>query len=308
MIDYLFNFKEIRWLLAWESLALMGLCLILLWGSKVCVSWGHRKLRIDHHLLEEDNPAIAVTVAGYFMAVGIILYHIISSPTHQGWGNLIVSYEEYWTEYVFPVIDVIYWFLLGTILLFFAGEINDRFLLPKFKNIKEIVEDRNVGAGASIAGSYIASSFMISVIIAYGNKEGDEGSILLETGLIVFYYIILQLSLVIFSRIYTRLLPYDFHHTLENDNPAPGIGFGFSLVAMGMILSYPLMATGNLWVLLFWFINGVALLLLTRWILNYVLFRQADLNREISEDRNWGVALIEGVSLIVIALIIKSSF
>lgn len=299
IFDYLFNFNEVSLLLAWESLLLVGIALLLLWVSKLSIGWFgwfKKDFQLDHELLENDNPALAVAVAGYFLAVGIILYYVMDSPAHPSWEGV----HPYW----YPLIDVVYWFILSVVLLNLARIINDKFILGTFNNEKEIIIDRNVGTGAVLAGSYIASAFMIGVVVSYGN----EGGLLLETGLVFVYFMLLQLGLIVFSKIYARLLPYDLHAVIEADNPAPGISFGAALIAMGMISSYPLRTTGNLWVTLFWFVNAIVLLLFARLVLNFSLFKKANVDEELARDRNWGLAIIEAVVMLVTAFIIKASF
>ena len=51
--------------------------------------------------------------------------------------------------------------------------VNDKIILHNFKNVKELVDDKNVGAGAVQAGSYIASGLIIA-----GSIHGEGGGLL----------------------------------------------------------------------------------------------------------------------------------
>lgn len=299
LFNNLFNFKEVKFFLAWESLLLVFLAFFLLWLGKKSIGIFQRSFSVENELFEKDNPALAVSFAGYLISIGIILYYLISSPPSSYWSN----WEGLNPQFI-PALDITVWFIFSILLLNVSRVINDKFLLYQFSNRKEIIEDQNIGAGVVQMGSYISSAYMISMIIAYG----QEKTLLLEIIFALLYFSLSQIGLIVFSRIYARLLPYRIHDEIEKDNFAPGVSFGLTLIAIGMIISFPLQETGNLVVLFFWFINGVVLLFISRLLLNLFFFKKKTLDYEIEKDQNWGIALIEGSIMIIIALIMKSSF
>ncbi|MCD6273798.1 MAG: DUF350 domain-containing protein, partial [Deltaproteobacteria bacterium] len=57
-----------------------------------------------------------------------------------------------------------------------------------------------------------------------------------------------------------------------------------------------------------WFVNGMVLIIISRFIVDKIILPRHRLDDEIRIDRNWGVALIEGGSAIILALLINASF
>jgi uncharacterized membrane protein YjfL (UPF0719 family) len=88
--------------------------------------------------------------------------------------------------------------MMSVALLNVSRVINDKFILYKFDNIEEIIDDKNVGTGAVQAGSYIASALIISASI-----NGEGGGI--ETALA--FFVLCQLALVVMTRIYNLITP-----------------------------------------------------------------------------------------------------
>ena len=75
-----------------------------------------------------------------------------------------------------------------------------------------------------------------------------------------------------------------------------------------MLLSSFILKHESLIGLIVWFLIAAILMPLCRFCTDRLLLPHAKLNDEISQDRNWGAALIEGTSAITIALILGTLF
>ncbi len=229
---------------------------------------------IDEEIAEKHNTAMAVSFFGYLIATSIVFIGALLGPS-----------VDFYTD----LMNVGLYSALGIVLLNLARIINDRLILYKFCNVKEIIEDRNAGTGAVQAGSYIASGLIIAAAV-----HGEGGGIV--TALAFFF--LSQLCLIIFTHVYNLITPYDIHQQIEDDNVAAGIAFAGTLVAVGIILAKA--TAGNFidWQtnLGFFAINAVIAVLilpLIRLFLDKAILRSIDLNHAIENDRNISSGVLE---------------
>ena len=124
----------------------------------------------------------------------------------------------------------------------------------------------------------------------------------------IVYFALGQAAFVLFSKLYQKVSAVDLHEEIENDNVAAGVSFGMTLIAAGMLLSGYLMQYDSFIGLAIWFVIGAFLLIVCRYLVDKVLLPGSSLDDEISRDRNWGAALIEGSSAIGLALLLTSLF
>jgi uncharacterized membrane protein YjfL (UPF0719 family) len=247
--------------------------------------------KLNEQLTEKDNKAIGLAFAGYLLGVSIILWSVLTTDSTS---------DFLWAD----IGSTLIWSLLGISLLLVARGINDRLLLPRFNNTKELVEDRNVGTGAVIACTHIGTALMIRAAMS-----GDEDvSIGMTYALTCGYFVIGQLAFAAFGWIYQKTIGFDVHDEIEKDNAAAGVSFGLTLIAISILLSGYITRHDSIPGLLVWFIISVILLVACRIMVDKLILTKASLDDEIAKDRNWGVALIEGASVIGLALIIVGSF
>lgn len=244
---------------------------------------------IDNELTGKDNKALAVSYIGYLIGQGIIILGVFNGPDDK---SIILDLRM-----------IALWSLIGILLLNLSRIINDKIIFNKFDNKKEIIKDRNVGTGAIQFGSYVGTAFIINAIIS-GESEGLINDIL---GTIIFF-ICGQLGFILFTFIYQKITTYDVHAEIEKDNIAAGVSFGATLVAIGVIMSHSIQLSNSLLSFLIWFINGVTLIVISRIVVDKIILPKHKLDDEICKDRNWGVALIEGGTAIIVAFLINVSF
>ncbi len=296
-IERFFIVSQINDFLTWDTLIYVFLSLIFMFFAKWVYDKLHPKFNLDNELLETDNKALAISFLGYIFGLGIIVSSVLQAET----SFFLMDLKP---VILANILDLALWFFIGVVLLSLAKVINNRFILKDFDNQKEIIQDKNVGTGIVELGSYVASSIVIAALLSGGSRENLFIDILETT----FFFALTQFLLVIFSYTYNRMLSYDLHKEVEKDNEAVGIAFGLNLVAMGIIMSFPITNDGGFILFLFWFINGMVLLTLARLFLDKIIFHKSRLEEELVKDNNWGIALLEGALVIVIALIINSSF
>ena len=174
-------------------------------------------------------------------------------------------------------------------LLYIAHLVNDKLILHNFKNIKELVDDKNVGTGAVQAGSYIASGLIIA-----GSIHGEGGGLITA----VAFFALGQIALIIFSKIYDLITSYDVLDEIEKDNYSAGVAFSGTLIALGIILAKA--ASGdfvsweyNLTSFAIYALIAFILLPVFRVIIDKLVITNADLNKEISVDKNVGAGFLE---------------
>ncbi|MEE2789726.1 MAG: DUF350 domain-containing protein [Myxococcota bacterium] len=270
---------------------------------------------LDHELTEADNPAVGTALFGYLAGIVIVLAALLSTEPLETEGD---------SGMVNDLIELIAYGILAICLLKLAGFVNDRFILHRFENKKELVDDRNVGAGAVLCGSYLASGLVIAGALAgrmdgeiFGTEATQMEVVAQELGVALTFFVLGQIVLVIFGYVYQAVQKQDVLDAIEQDyevngvkhggNAAAGIAFGASLTAVGLVLFGASRSDFTGWgdnLLTFGVSAGLALVLLPVWriFVDRVMLQKADLAKEIYEDKNVNAALIEGVSLLGLAV------
>ena len=264
-----------------RDLAYIGMALLLLVVARFI-----KDLMTPYRMREEmtarDNPALGMSVAGYYLAVLVICMGPLMTPAPDVeaplWKDLVAT-AGYTT--------------LGIVLLNAARIIVDKVLLPDFSTVKEIVQDRNAGMGAVEMGAYIASGLVIA-----GALHGQGGGP--DSALAIFF--VGQVLLVVYGRLYRVVCRYDIHKQIESDNVAAGVAFGLNLVAMGVILMKAVGGEFKGWDTHLPQIGiyaglGMVFLLLARVLVDYLLLPGVRIRDEIVDDRNTNAAWVEGVVL-----------
>lgn len=263
---------------------------VLLGLGKLLYDLLHPRFVLRTELFERDNVALAVTVAGYYLGLILALGGVLSGPSSGLWVDLV---------------DIGLYGLAAVLLLNLSAWLNDKIILSKFDNQKEIIDDRNAGTGAIEAGNHIANGLIISGALS---GQGD-----LLTALV--FWLLGQVALIAGSKIYTAMVAFDVHDEVEKDNVAVGVAFSGVLVGFGYIAG---LATSGDFVS--WAVNlgeygvyvgvGLVLLPVIRWITDRVLIPGVSLDDELvgQEHPNLGAGIIEAFSYVAAAILIGWSF
>jgi len=246
----------------------------------------HRRFVLRIELVEKDNLAVALAVAGYYLGLTIVLGGVVSGPA---------SFSV-----LDDVIGLVTFGLLAIVLLNLSAWINDKVVFSRFDNEKEIVEDRNAGMGAVEGGNYIAVG-----LITAGAMSGEGG---LLPGLV--FWVLGLVALIVAGLLYDKITSYDLHDQIEKDNVAVGVAFAGVLIGFGNIIR--LAGEGDfvswnesLTEFGYYMIVGLILLPLVRLFADKVLLPGASLSDELVKERpNLGAGVIEAVTYLAASMLI----
>lgn len=253
---------------------------------------------LDDQLTEKDNKAVAVSFGGYVLALCLVFHGILVSPAGLN------VYESGWFSWGSDLLNTFVWCGVGMSMLLVSRVVNDKLLLPKFSNKKELVDDRNVGLGAVQAGSYIATALLIRASLS-----GEVGGTFVEELMLsLVFFVIGQILLLLFSFVYQWTTSFDIHAELESDNPAAGVSLGGNLIGFGILLAFYVQADNSLLGLLLWGVIAAFVLAATRKLVDWLILPYSKVDEEISRDRNWGAGVIEAVVAIGVSLVLAGAF
>jgi len=247
----------------------------------------HREYKLTEELVQKDNAALALAVAGYYFGLVLALGGTLTGPSRG-----IVD----------DLIDLGIYGAMAIVLLNISWYLCDRLILYKFKVSDELIRDQNLGTGAVSAAVSVASGFIL-----YGSIQGEGGTI----WTVLVYWAIGQAILILAGFVYQWITSYDVHAEIEKDNVAAGVGFGGALAAVGAIIG--LAGEGDftsyshdLPRYLGYAAVGLVLLPIIRFLTDRVLLPGVKLSDEIArQDKpNLGAAYIEAFSYLAAAFII----
>lgn len=247
----------------------------------------HPKFRLKEELVEKDNLALALTVTGYYLGLIFVIGGTLVGPS----SGLLID-----------LLDIAFYGILGIILLNISNVLNDKILLYKFNNDKEIIDDQNSGAGIIMAANYFANG-----LILYGALSGEGGDIV--TALI--FWFCGQIALILSAYLYNLITPFDVHEQIEKDNVAVGVAMAGTLLALGNIISLATFGDfiswqENLSRFLGFVVVGLVLLPVMRVVTDKILLPGKKLTDELvnQEKPNIGAGVLEAFSYIAASIIL----
>lgn len=269
-----------------QAISYLGASFILFMIGKMIYQLFHPSIKVNNELLVKDNFAFSLSYVGYFVGLTLAIGSTIIGPS-----NGLVN----------DIIDIGSYGLIAIILLNIGSFITDKFVLPSFSLRKEIIEDKNAGTGLIEGANSIASGLIIFGAVS---GEGHEGFL---AGIIsaVTFWAVGQVAMVIVSKFYNAMVPYNVHDEIEKDNVAAGIGFAGALVAIGNIIRFGLMGDFEGWGATFIDVGfelliGLMFLPIARLLADKILLPGVKLTDEIvnQEKPNMGAALVEAFAYI----------
>ena len=299
--------------------------LIILALAKFAKDLATRHYRVDEEVTTKANLAVALRLSGYFIAIILIFIGVLYQPlTGGGWFSY-ASLDEASVASGFgfdralgeEVLRVFLYSLAGIVALNLVRVLFDRLILYKFQLEKEVLEDRNIGAGAAEFGMYVATALIIAGAIA-----GDSSSIIanpwggttgygeLDAAIVALAFFGLGLVLLVaFALFYEFTTAFDIHDEIEKDNPAVGISLGGNLIAIGLVTFKAVFGSFHGWgesiaTFLVYAVLGFVLLYVMRMLVDLILLPTVRVSQELSSGRNIGVAFVESAAVISSALIL----
>ena len=285
--------------------------------------------RIDEQITQRKNLAVSLRLSGYLIAIILVflgaLYQGAFVSEAEGFQAVLVSEAEgsqpvpvseaegfhavlvskvdgfgFNRDFGKDVLEVFLYSLVGIVVLNIVRIIVNRLVLYKFDIEKQIVEGRNVGAGAVEFGTYIATALLIGGAAAGEGGGFDTALAFFGLGLVV---------LILFALFYQFTTPFDIHKEIESDNTAVGIALGSNLVAMGLVIFKAVFGNFDGWSealasFIIFVVIGFVLLYVLRILIDFLLLPTAKISNELAAERNMGVAFVEGSIVISSALIL----
>jgi len=260
---------------------------VLLLVGKLVYDALHRRYKLRHELFERDNVALAVAVTGYYFGLVLAIGGLMAGPS---------------SGLVDDLIDIFFFGLLAVVLINVSAFLNDKLILRKFSNEKEIITDRNAGTGAVEAGNHIANGLIIG-----GAISGQGGDLLTALA----FWGLGQVVLIAVALLYDLITSFDLHGEIERDNVAVGVAFAGVLVAMGNVIR--LGTAGDFYS---WSENlsdfgayvavGLVLLPLVRIATDLLLVPGVELSAELvqADEPNLGAGVLEAFSYVAASLLI----
>ncbi len=269
------------------SLVLIAVVMAIILIAKKTWDICHRRIKLHHELVENDNPAVALALCGYLFGIVFAIAGIMS-------GADLALVDE--------IIDLVLYGLLAIVLLNISSFINDRLVFHRFDNSTELVDDRNIGLGA-VEGAFATASGLV----LYGALLGENGGIV--TALV--FWLLGQFAFLLFAYLYNLITPFDFVAEIEKNNHAVAFAFAGLLLAAANLIrvatAFDFVSwTENLQNLALIFGLGILLFPLLRFITDKLLLPSASLTHElVGQARpNTAVGLLEASTYIVASLII----
>ena len=259
--------------------------------GKIIYKLIHRKIDINHELVEKDNFAFILSYVGYFTGIIIIIGAAIKGDSH-GLGSDIAQISLY--------------SILGILLLHISIWISNKLILPNFDIKKEIITDRNAGTGIIEASIYVANA-----LVLYAALIGESNSLAEGIKTFIIYWLLGNIVLIGASKIFSIWMKYDIHSEIEKDNVAAGVSFSGAILAMSIIIMNALIDPFIDWTSTFiditmYTILGCILLPIVRWLADKLLLPGRSLTDEISnqETPNIGAGLLEAFAYVGASLLI----
>jgi uncharacterized membrane protein YjfL (UPF0719 family) len=256
-------------------------CYFLFWIGKLAYDLIHSDLSVKEELVQKDNVAFALSLVGYYFGLVFAI------------GGVVVGDSE---GMLSDLIDIFIYGPIAIILMNISTFINDKVILYKFNNKKEILKDHNAGTGVVELAIYLATGMII-----FGSISGEGGGIIT----LLAFWAIGQVSFIIIGFVYNLITPYDVHDEIEKDNVAAGVCYAGAIIGVANIIRHSIGGDFVNWgesLLTFvcFFILGIVLLPLIRLFTDKVLLPGAKLTDEIvnQEKPNLGAAFIAAFSYI----------
>lgn len=289
ILNRLLDINDVRELYQPEAVIYLFTILVVFYAGKKVYDL-LTPYNLNEQLVKVDNKAVALSFTGYMFGLGIILLGVLKGESASN--NL---YRD--------LLDTVIWGAIGIVLLQISRVVNDKILLSRFDNVKELVEDRNIGTGAVEAGTFIGVAFLIMAAIS-----GEDTGFMEGIASTLIFFVCGLAGFILFGKLYQKITRFDLHAEIEKGNASAGVAFGMTLVAVGLLLSDFIMKSDSIPGFAVWFVLSAFLLIVCRYLIDKIILPGQLLDEEISKDQNWGAALLEGGMAIMIAVLMAAAF
>ena len=256
----------------------------------------------DEEVVQKQNLAEALRLAGYLFGVVLVFVGAVYQPTHLALLDPGLGLDA---QFGLDVLRVFLYSLAGIVALNIVRLVMDRLVLFKFEVEKEIIQDQNAGTGVAEFGINVATGLMIAGAIS---GTGGGGEVFEALSSLVFFVLGL-IVLVLFALFYEISTSFDIHDEIEKDNTAVGVAFGGNLIAIGLVMLKALSGDFVSWAqsiteFVIFAVIGFVLLYVLRLIVDLLVLPRVKVAQEVSAQGNTGVAFIESAVVISSSLIL----
>ena len=272
-----------------------------IWFAKQIDDWRTKDFDDDAHI-DDGNTAVGFRRAGLYLGIAIALSGALSGES-----------KGFWLDLIQLIIDG----LIISGLMFSTRFINDYIMLGHINNDAECIKSfelsdgtkkiGNTAVGIVEAGMYLATGFIV-----HGSISGTSGSFFLGVISSILFFILGQGLLLILGLFYEVITPFNVRNEIKKNNPAAAIGLAGSIIALGIILMASISGPFTGWKSdLFSFgiyaIFGIAMLILSRFVIDRLLLPTTKIAIEVAEDKNVAALLVVESAVIAVAIIIAFS-
>lgn len=244
-------------------------------------------------LIDHDNGAAAVALAGFLLGVIQVIIPVLSGPSHSFWAD---------------VRGVALYGIGGIVGMTLAGLIFERYSIMTGVRLREEVAKNNLAAGLFDGAIHFASGQIVA-----GALTGDGGAILPT---IVFWGAGIA-ALILLTQLFRFLTGFDDARMINEGNVAAALGSAGLIISIGMIVGYAVSGTFTgyaegfrsfgLMLLVVLFLYPVRQIIVQSVLLGGGLsLRNGRLDAEIAVDRNVGAGLLEAVGYLATSLVVTS--
>ena len=242
---------------------------------------------LSNALAIDDNKALAVAMAGYMFATGIITYASVSDLNRSdGWMNV---------AFVFA------WQAIGMFLLEITRLITDKLIIPEISLPNEVIKKRNLAAGIVEACCYITSGQVISA-----SMTGFSHGWAVDMTSVAMWFVVGQVTFMGFSAVMRFRNAWSFGEEIANNNAAAALFFGLNKITIGMFLSNAIMKTDSVLAYVVWFTLGTFILISTQFAIDRLVIPGSQLGYEIKHDKNWGASLVVASMVMAVTTILNT--
>ncbi|WP_299981573.1 DUF350 domain-containing protein [Desulfobacula sp.] len=255
----------------------------------------------DTHI-DDGNVAVGLRRAGLYLGIAIALS-----------GAMGGSSKGFFLDVIQLLIDG----LIITGFMFASRFINDFIMLSNINNDEECIKVfqqpdgsevvGNAAVGMVEAGMYIATGFILN-----GSLSGTGGTFFQGIVSAILFFIVGQLTLLIFGFLYEVITPFNVRKEIKDNNLAAGIGLGGLLMALGIILMSSISGPFTGWAndlagFGIYAFFGIVMLLIFRTVIDRLLLPTTDIATEVKEDRNVAALIVVVSAINAVAIIIAFS-
>lgn len=279
-----------------DILMVLGLLTLLRWIQGIFA-----KVNVTQEISERDNFAYGIGMSGGLLALCIVLSAVIGRHVEEGINANVIS--------------MLMFGLVGIVLVRLGRYIHDKLVLHRI-DTPEMLREKNVSIALVDASSAIASAIILRSMIPWVVGSDVNAIVAIISG----FFVVQIISVVL-----TRFYEYRFARCNQNDSFQGALKRGQIAIAIdhaGNILGTAIVVTATASVLAYspsayvsnatgWLFTGVVLavghLSIVQLSCRLIMFG-VDVNREIDQHHNVGIACIGFVLNLGLAMLVAGFF